>query len=224
MLPQYIVFGQLGLIVVVEVFTLLLAWSYFKLHRQNLELQKKVAELDHLLLADEQKILDKARDEGKQLIVKAQGQAEKIVGDAQEFGSQSNQALAKMLDSLSEKQVEVSNQVIGRVRDDTVTLLQELIQNLKQHAASEMDTFGKGLQQEFTTARQNAQQTIDAAYGTATAEVEAYKEKRLEQIKRQMTILVREIVEKVLAKSVDERQHEQLVLQAVEEAKKDGIL
>jgi F0F1-type ATP synthase membrane subunit b/b' len=39
-----------------------------------------------------------------------------------------------------------------------------------------------------------------------------------------MTILVREIVEKVIGKSVDERQHEELVIQAIEEAKQDGIL
>ena len=43
MLPQYLVFGQLGLIVVVEIFAVFLAIAYFKLHKQNLELQKKVA-------------------------------------------------------------------------------------------------------------------------------------------------------------------------------------
>ena len=224
MLPQYIVFGQLGLIVVVEIFTVFLAVAYFKLHKQNLELQKKIAELDQLMLADEKKILDKAKEEGSGIIGKAQQRAEEIIRDSQEFGQHSNQALAEMLDTLSEKQVQVSNQVIGRVRDDTVNLLQNLVNDLNKHASAEMEGFGKGLQQEFATARQKAQATIDEAYGTATKEVEAYKEKRLEQIKRQMTILVREIVEKVLVKSVDERQHEQLVLQAVEEAKKDGIL
>jgi F0F1-type ATP synthase membrane subunit b/b' len=209
---------------VIEIFTLILVWAFFRLRRENRELEKRAEGLDKKLASEKEEILKAAQAEGQQLVAQARLKAEQVVRGAQEFGDHSNEELGKLLDSLSQKQVEVSNQVIGRVRDETVQLLQRLVEELKQHTAGEMHGFSSKLNQEFEAARQAAQQTIDTAYGAATKEVEAYKVKRLEQIKRQMTILVREIVEKVLSKSVDQRQHEQLVLEAVEEAKKDGIL
>ncbi len=55
-------------------------------------------------------------------------------------------------------------------------------------------------------------------------ELEEFKKAQMEQVKDRAEVLVAQILQKVLGKAISPKEHEDLVIKALDEAKKEGVL
>lgn len=203
----FIIFAvSFGLLLVGVVFT------YFWLVKKYLTLQHRKAEFD----------LQKG-EEAQNIIKNANIKAEEIISQAQEFNVQQQDRLQKTLNEATQTYAKSYQDALAKTQNISATMLHNISNDIKKGVVGEIDVFRNSLQQEVVKSKDEIRKAIAEAFQKADSEVESYKKARMQQVDKEILVMVRRVAEKVLAKEIGIDEHEKLVLKALEEAKKQGI-
>jgi len=90
-------------------------------------------------------------------------------------------------------------------------------------ADREITDFKKALEAETINIEKAVGQKIATRYDEVKQEVEAYKAKQIAAVDEKINKTVVELAQKILGKTINPREHQELVLKALEEARKNGL-
>lgn len=99
----------------------------------------------------------------------------------------------------------------------------EIAVEFKNEALVEMARFKKELEEKIVTVEGAAEKVLAAEYDEIKAEIERYKASKVAQIDSTAREVLIDVTKKVLGKSIDLRAHEDLVIQSLEDAKRQNM-
>jgi len=96
--------------------------------------------------------------------------------------------------------------------------------SILEETKNRTDELSKGLDEKIDLIYQTAKGLVNEKIGQTEKNIEDYKKEKLKEIDQKIYLILGEIAKKTLGKTVDLSTHEELVVQALEKAKKERIL
>lgn len=187
----------------------------------------------HLQEKSLQKI-NAARDKSLGIIADATQQAEEILKRAEIMKSTANEQVMNELHDLSQKQkdalqsastdlVSSFEEAVKQIQQTDKGLLSDTVKQMQEVAAGEVKSFGEKLHQETVGQEKMIDQKVEEAYKKAQDELDDYKKERLEKIDKDISLMIQAITKDIFGKSLSLENHKDLILQAIEKAKKEMV-
>lgn len=206
----------------------------FSLNRKEKTLHKREVQID----TEYHQIVDNALAKERKILEDAALEAQKIIADAhhtsQTTSAAVDQALQKMLTDIQT----MSHSSTGIVDQSLKKAVADAQQQADATTNGMMNTYTKSLQELTTTSLTDFQHIIKgletdlqkqiAAFHTSLLpnlekELEEYKKARMKETEQTIARVVQKASQEILNKSISLEDHQTLLIQSLEKAKKEGI-
>ena len=215
-------------LIIASVFAVM-AFLYFKLIYKYYSLK---SEKDYAALKQSQG--EEARQKANKVLEEAGLKAQKIIEEA----TKKSQDLINQTQLLTDQQrANIQSQIeliIGKQQESFEQIFGDLKLKYSQLATSSEDLFEEGIKKELLLVKEelgsqinkfqdSLLDQIDAQQKTIESELKGYKAKRIEDIEKNIQDILIQVVKEVLGKSISASEHEDLIIEALEKAKKENI-
>ena len=207
------------------------AWQITHLHihkKGRVEKQKlpTEAEIRHILL--------NANEEAVELMRVATEKAREILQSEKHIKEGVADSLAKELTALAEqhkqylqdaslKYVETYEHMAEQAQEEYLSTLHEASQTMAGDAKQTLDMFETFLKDQTIGYKQQMEKKIDDLRNNVNEQVNEYKKEKLKRVDKAINEIVISVAKIVIGSSLNIKEHNELVLRALEEAKKEGF-
>lgn len=175
--------------------------AYGRLMRELKELKTEKGSFEESGRQKAAKIMEEARDKALQML-------EGVKIDAGE-----NQQL-----------VDEELKKIGQMQMDNYNnMIQKISKSIEDEAIKEVEEFRKKLETDAGSVQKTVVARVEEDYVQAKKQIETYKTERMKQVDRQVLQLMKDVGKDVLGKTMDFETHRELIMQALEEARKEHV-
>ncbi len=184
--------------------SLIIVWLFFSLQKITSDFSRLKTKENLLKDADYQrrkaeKILENAKEKYAQVISQSYKKAQQVIADAKVFNEETKEkVLGELGKSIQNITSEIKNETLEEVRD-----------------------FGQELKEEVKVQEEASQKVIADKYDQVNAEIEQYRKNKVTEIDKSAVKAVEEVTKNILTKSLDLSGHEEFILEALENAKKN---
>jgi hypothetical protein len=204
--------------------------SLQKLHK----IEETNAHLQNQLNENPIKLSQEAHSKALQIIDQANKEATAILSHTKEYQEHSESSLKDALTSVENLQKEAFQKAsqelqtaysssLTEAKNEGIKLLGSLTKDIESDAVAEFKDFTAALEKETINAEKIAKQKIDEEYLDLKKELEAYKEERMQKLNEDIYKILYKVSELILSQGISFDRHKQLVIEALEEAKKEQI-
>lgn len=208
---------------------LVLLFAYF-LAKKEKRLTQEEKRLDKIFL----KAHDEADQKAEEIIKKAIDRAERIILDAEIVKTDFLNKVEESLERVGEQGVQElkidSEEFDKKYKDLFEGLKQEYLkhanttlESVGKIADEELEDFRKVLRSETVESQEIISKKISQEFEQVQKEIEEYKKNRVDNIGQEISTLVSKISKEVLGRTLTPEQHGEIILQELENAKKDGL-
>lgn len=160
----------------------------------------------------ERKALMRANSQALEIVKKAQQQASGIIEGSGNLVKYNNSLLEKDLKIVSEKELVAYQQALDSLKKQTLEIAKNITKDVNSVAS-----------EEFSEVVKQYKLTLEKSFERMLAEVEEYKKLKKEEIDKNILEIVNETTLSVVNKSLNQHEHTELVIKALEEAKKKHV-
>lgn len=184
----------------------------FKLNEKEKVFEKKEEKVD----TEYHHVVDEALAKERKILEDAASQAGEIISQAKTINSSSqqqiNQALEKIIADSQSQTLSLSQQAMN-----------QYAQYLKQIANTSLTNFSSLTKELENAMKQNTKTIQESMLPSLQKELEAYKEMRLKETEQTVQRIVQKASQEILNKSISLEDHQNLVIQSLEKAKREGV-
>lgn len=217
-------YGSAVVVSLLGVVLVIVALSYHKALREvkGLRDENELLKKRGSSLAEEE--LTRAREKSHQIITQADAKASQIVSQADIFSAQVKQQFAADLKAIIAKE-EIDFEGLQKQIHETATkVLQDVSQSVRSDTEKSVAQFQQTLSNEMKKSQEQVRQSIESGYANVVREIDEYKVLLLGQVERHIYEIVRTTTKKVIGSSLSIEEHQELIVKALEEAKREHIL
>lgn len=183
---------------------------------------------------DVQRTLTDATLKARSIVDHATSQAEAMLSDTDAFKMAMQKrvmeayehAFAGMKAQTDEKMVawqKAMDGVIASTRDNNVKILQNVEADIKQGVESVTEKFMKEMQDRIMALANKRQTFIEGQLSQIDTDLHNYKKEQLERIENNIYHILSRGAEEVLGQAVNLDLHQELIIKALEQAKREGV-
>lgn len=183
-----------------------------KLRAKEKELDAKSAKID----SDYHKIVDDALTKERTILQDASTEASQILTGTQFVSTNSKAAIDQAL----QKMVTDLEQEAGGTAKDFMTSYQTSLKQIAVQSLTDFQNVVKGLQDDL---QKQIKDFHDNMMPTVEKELEAYKMARVKQAEQSVTHVVQKVSQEVLNKTLSLDDHQNLIIDSLEKAKREGM-
>ena len=99
-----------------------------------------------------------------------------------------------------------------------------ILQSINDKSNEEVNRYFEELKLEVVNTKQQVGEKVNKKYEQAVKEVEEYKKIQMDSIDNEVKELVAKIATEVFPQSISYKQHEDLLIEAIKQAKKDKVV
>jgi len=191
----------------------IMAFAYYRILNKFYNLKEEDKKLKILRDQKAQQLLELAQTKYQEIISGAHTKAQEIIGEAGIFKTQSKEELKKELLAASKRESEDFKAMLLAVRQESV-----------KAASTELTSFRAALQEDLAREQSSLHERVEEEYKIANSQVEVYKASLVTRVDESIYEIVKAISEKVMRRSLRLEEHEDLIIQALEEAKREHVL
>jgi vacuolar-type H+-ATPase subunit E/Vma4 len=202
---------------------LFVGYYFLKFHSKEKEIDKKTTKIDtdyhHIVddaLTKERTILNDASTASHHIVEDATAQADQIISGAQYISQATQETVDQALQKLV---VDIEKEALSTAQD----FAKSYQASLKQLSSSSLNDFQvvvKGLEADLQKQIQDFHETL---FSQMKGELEEYKKARLAQTEQTITKVIEKASQEIFNKSISLSDHQSLVIEALEKAKREGI-
>lgn len=126
----------------------------------------------------------------------------------------------ELIESVSEGLVKDYKNHLDDVQKNNIKILSNLSKGIESYTKTQLDDYKKVIQEETLDSQKILGQKIETEFNQIQAELNSYKTAQLQKTDEQYYKLLENILKIILKESISIEQHENLVVEALEEAKK----
>ncbi|OGH37818.1 MAG: hypothetical protein A3B44_01075 [Candidatus Levybacteria bacterium RIFCSPLOWO2_01_FULL_38_21] len=219
---------------VVSIALTAIALSYSQMLKKFNAYQKEADELMAQVHKDGADLLENARIKAGQIIEDAIKKAAEIIGSSNNLNAQSKKILDQALDTLLKHQtsyfekassdfLEAYKRELDSLKQKNIEIVKNVSKDIEEDTIKEVKDFDNILQKETFAAQKIVEDKIEDEYSLAQKNVEEYKNEMLKKAEEEIYRILETVSKLTLGKSIPLAEHEQLIIEALEKAKKDGI-
>ena len=181
-----------------------------------------------------QKVLDEANEEALTTIKRAAVKARELIEKATFVSERANKILSDELHTLSQKGlddvhnvslkfVETYEQMASSAQNDFLEAFQKSSQVMTEDAKKTAYVFEKYLKDQTVEYKESMEKRLQEFQAEAQDYIDAYRERRLAKVDAIIFEIIQLTSKNVLGRIISTEEHDKLILQALEEAKKEGF-
>ncbi len=201
-----------------------LAFAYHKMLSQLQTLTKSQQHFQNKSYHQAEVVLDDAHQQALETIQQANQKASHLISLGGQFAEEQKGVLEKQLKSTSDEELSDYKLTLQKSQKELLSSLGQVSDELQRAAESELTQFRHDLVKSTTETQGLFAKQLQSELAQAEADVKNYKQELLNKANAQMFDVVQQVVQEVLHKSLTKTEHEALVLEALEEAKKHHVL
>lgn len=224
--------GLLPIITIIGVLAILGAIALFISH--VLKKEHEFQEKEHALFGQYEDIIKRAHQEATDLLDKTVTTSEQLLSQTKGTNEQLATDFDKILHKIAEKQIQALNteaselkkgyqdkvmQMESTIDQNTRSMIQETETNLDKQMAA----FSQNLMTEASKSQQLMGEKTREMLAQVEVEVTEYKKGKLHAVDQQILQLIQKTYKDILGKSIPPEIHRELILEALEKSKKDGL-
>ncbi|NMB69640.1 hypothetical protein GYA27_00350 [candidate division WWE3 bacterium] len=180
-------------------------------------------------------ILEEAKDSSLKIVEDANKRAQVLLGDVQLVTDDVRRDLNDQLQALADKHIQVLSstndefissfkKALGDESQKTTDVLEQTTTIVRDALLSEVDQFKDILRKETFETEEQLKNRIQDEYAAVRDELDEYKKSKLASIDAKIYEIVYEVASNVTGKSLDVDSHQAVVIQFLEQAKKEHRL
>ncbi|MDE2024988.1 MAG: hypothetical protein KGJ07_00665 [Patescibacteria group bacterium] len=185
--------------------------------------ETKIIDSEEETLSAYQRIMRQAHQQARDIIKQASSQAKGMLTDTQFVKSHATKELDRDLAKESAAVVQAFQDALEQVTEEAVATMKNTTDSIGQVGSTQVSQFREALAKEITVHKDALDKLVADEFAKAREEVAGYKKEQMEKVDKAVSKVVVTIVEQVLGKMINTQDHEDLVVQALEQAKKDGL-
>jgi hypothetical protein len=193
---------------------LLIFVAIYLLHLRSKE--KKLQERENKVDTSYHQIVDEALSKERKIIEDASSEASKILSNTHQL----NQSAVNVINQALQKMAEDIQKNASTTSQDYFVHYQNALKHIAQQTINELQSDTKTLQ---TDLQNQLKDFRNSFLPSIQKEVEEYKQTRFKEIDNSVRGIVERVTKDVLNKSIPTEDHEKLVLDSLEKARKEGI-
>ena len=208
--------------------------EYAKTAQELHEIQKTNSHLQNQLTEKPVKLLEQAHEKALEIIDMANRQASEILASSKTYESDSNQALKERLAELEKQQAEVFTKasedmklayqdMMTQIQEEDINILKTITKDVEDDVRADFKEFRDVLEKETINSEKIAKEKIDEEYLTMEKDLEEYKKQKYQKIDEDIYKILYRVSEMVLSQGISYDKHKELVIQALETAKKEQV-
>ncbi len=181
------------------------------------------------------KILEDAKDTSLKVIEEANKKAQALLSDTQLLNNEVKHDLNTQLENLTDKHVQLLSQTsqefitsykstLTQEVSATKDSLHETSDSVKNALLQEVDQFKETLRKDTYEAEEAVQKKITDEYAAVRGELDAYKKKKIESLDSKIYEILFQVVKESAGVVIDVDTHKQVILNFLNEAKKEHRL
>lgn len=223
------------LIILVQLIIITIIVFYFsklikRFHDYQTEFEKLRTEINKKKIA----ALDEARNKAIKIIDDANSKGLDIVQKASIFANATNSDFNSQLGNVTSMQVKAFEKttadfiklygtVLSDLRSKNIEIFQNISKNIEISTLGEVKKFKNTIEQETISSQKMLKSKIEHEYFLAKKDIENYRQQELKMVDDNVYEILEKVSSLVLGKAIKVSEHEGLILEALETAKKEGI-
>jgi hypothetical protein len=211
-----------------------LARAYTKNSQELHEIQKANAHLQIQLSEKPLKLLEKAHEQAQEIMNQANQKASDILASSKTYEDNSSQALKDKLGELEKQQAEIFTKasedmkiayqnMITQIQEQDINTLKTMTKDIESDVLADFKEFRDVLEKETINSEKVVKEKIDEEYLVLEKDLEDYKKQKYQKIDDDIYKILYRISEMVLNEGIQYDKHKELVLDALETAKKEQV-
>jgi len=211
-----------------------LARAYTKNAQELHELQKQNNQIQNQLAEKPIKLLEKAHERAQELIDQANRKATEIVASSKAYEDTSNQSLKGKLDELEKEQAGVFTKasedmklayqnMITQIQEQDINTLKTMTKDIQTDVIEDFKEFRGELEKETINSEKIVKEKINEEYLGMEKDLQTYKKEKQQKIDEDIYKILYRVSEIVLNQGISYDKHKELVLEALETAKKEQV-
>mgnify|MGYP001609441355 CR=1 FL=1 len=178
--------------------------------------------------------LDEARNRAVRIIDEANNKSLDIIQKANLFANISNDYFNKELKTITQLElkgfekatvdfINVYQNVLNDLRAKNIEIFQNISKNIETSTLTEIKKFEDFVEQETIDSRRMVKRKIHHEYSLAKKHIDAYTESELKMVDEKIYEILETVSKLVMGKALKLSDHETLIIESLEKAKKEGI-
>ncbi|MBI2621945.1 MAG: hypothetical protein HYW63_04880 [Candidatus Levybacteria bacterium] len=215
----------------VIVSTTLFLWATYTLRNTNQRIkdikdqeEKKWKDLEDKAQRDYQEILQSANKKAQEIILRAtEVRQEGVMGfqdSAQKMFEAQKEAIKQISLALSNKY----ETELKKINEEHIKLLINIYKDIETSAKSDFTKYKDIIQKQTFDAERIAEQKIKEEYEKLESEIKELRQKKLNELNSEIDNIILNVSKEVIGKSLDLSAHENLIIEALEKAKKEKVI
>lgn len=190
----------------------IVAFSYRKLIKRYYLLKEEDDKARQNLIQRQDKLYKEAEVRANEIIADARAHAQKILSEAKVLTSDEKKIMLEELRRATSAQARDLENVLNESKAEIRNVFAEVSKNVQLETSKELESW-KGV---LTNQLEISRKKVDS-------ELEALKQERLKGLEAEINALLLEVTKRVLGESISPQKHRDLVIKALEEAKRQKI-
>ena len=208
--------------------------AYAQVSQKLHESEKINSDLKNQLAEKPIKLLEQAREKAEEIIETANKQATEILASSKNYEGTSSQELKEKLAQLEKQQAEVFTKasedmkvayqnMMTQIQEQDINTLKSVTKDIESDVLADFKEFRDVLEKETINSEKVVKEKIDEEYLTMEKDLEEYKKQKYQKIDEDIYKILYRISEMVLNQGISYDKHKELVIEALETAKKEQI-
>ncbi|HSW47660.1 MAG TPA: hypothetical protein VLG67_01125 [Candidatus Saccharimonadales bacterium] len=205
------------------------AYYFFRFNK----IEKKLEEKENKSDIEYHKVVDDAFAKERKIIEDATGEAQHIIQDTKYITSSSkedvDEALAKMIQDIHKDTLETARQFMENYKSSLSQIsmrsqadFQEVAKGLAEGLRGEVEAFANSTRQLELDLQKQVKDFHDNLLPNIEKELDEYKKVRMKQTEQTITSIVQKASQEILNRSISLDDHEALIIESLEKAKREG--
>jgi hypothetical protein len=197
--------------------------TYFWLVKKYLSLEHDKAKSQAEIVSQSQKILQDAQASANQIVKEASLKAESIIKGANEFNASADQVITHLLEAQSHNYLAAYQKALDSLEQGILNQMKAAPGDVKKGIQDQLLLVGENLSKELTGTQNEFRNALENTYKSMQVDLDKYKKAKLAKVDESIVNAIEEIAKVVIAKTIPIEEHEELVVKALDQAKKEGL-
>lgn len=203
---------------------------FYRIFKKEEEFEKK----EENVLKDYNAVLHRARRKARDILTRATDESvriyrqtdmtnEKIIEELDHILQESVVSHIKSFNHVSETFITEYKQAMTTMQEELIHSSQTKIERAQKESDETLNTYTSSLQKKFGSLPESFEKKIQETFSTIDKQAEEYKKMQLKKIDDSIGTIVMDTYQEILSKNITLSVHTDLVVEALEKAKKEGI-
>lgn len=231
--PIILVFLTITILVLAGVL-MYLVHSYAQTSQQLHKTQQVNSEIQKQLGEKPIKLLEKAHEQAQEIINQANKHANDILASSKAYEDSSNTEMKQKLAELEKQQSDIFTKasdemkvayqnMLTQIQEEDINTLKTMTKEIQSDVLADFQEFRDTLEKETINSEKIVKEKIDEDYLEIQKDLEEYKKQKYQKIDEDIYKILYRVSEMVLSKGITFDTHKQLVLEALDTAKKEQV-